>query len=567
MSKTATVKQSVKHPKVQKQQELKQEDFDDKKFSPTIIINFLNNYYRNINSSDDSHKQSIVFKSYPNKSTTFNKATIDLYKYQGLLDFIETYKKMPNEDYSKIIERVFDLKLHTCLDVADKYKTNDKKKLNVFQEFIIPQLEFGKKREVSIQDFINAIDAFFENDAKIKTKIYNSVFPHDTHHSDELPKGVNVIYLQHISKFHDEILDMVINKDMSDLSILIECQKIFSNNHKIFDSKNIAPDIRERTLTQMINPKIAEVVLNPPMVQDKRGNNMVDPKWIDKLHACAYNKKSRKFVELDEFLSNKEKKNVRELVRELTIAKSFIKIIRGGANARRLVKDKTIKRDKDGNEVEVEVERTEPVNVNFKECLEQYKSIYADTRKFYEKWKKIINDEYAKIKLNKEKVRNDETDEAKANELVREEGERLTYELFLRYFIEAVKFVKSKFNYTTPLKTFINDIKKDIMFKFNKNLRTKINEKIEQDEPVSHEEIAELAKDYYREWMFLNSPKTYDPTELSIYSKIGKFCGVPIKKDYRIAIGIAIVAYIQEQIKIIRAIYSKKREIQVYIKV
>ena len=75
------------------------------------------------------------------------------------------------EYYSKIIERVFDLKLHTCLDVADKYKTNDKKKLNVFQEFIIPQLEFGKKREVSIQDFINAINAFFENDAKIKKLI------------------------------------------------------------------------------------------------------------------------------------------------------------------------------------------------------------------------------------------------------------------------------------------------------------------------------------------------------------------------------------------------------------
>ena len=168
MSKAATVKQSVKQTVKQPKA---QEDFDDKKFSPTIIINFLNNYYRNINSSDDSHKQSIVFKSYPNKPTTFNKATIDLYNYQGLLDFIETYKLMPNEDYSKIIERVFDLKLHTCLDIADKYKTNDKKKVNVFQEFIIPQLEFGKKREVSIKDFINEqvknkIDIYLEKDKK-----------------------------------------------------------------------------------------------------------------------------------------------------------------------------------------------------------------------------------------------------------------------------------------------------------------------------------------------------------------------------------------------------------------
>lgn len=546
----------------------KSNDMDDKKFSPTIITNFLNNHYRNA-ATNDLNKQSLVFKNYPTKPTPAiaNKVVIDLYNYQGLLDFIQTYKLMPNEEYSKIIERVFDLKLHTCLDIADKYKTNDKKKLNVFQEFVIPQLEFGEKRGVSIQDFIEAINSFFENDAKIKTKIYNSVFPHDTHHEDELPKGVNVIYLQHISKYHDEVLDMVINKEMDDHDILVECQKLYSKNYKFTDSRSITPDARERAITQMLNPKVAETVLNPPMVKDKKGNDIVDPKWVDKLHVCELNKKSRKFVETDEIISAEEKKNIKELVRELTIVKSFVKIIRGGANARKLIKERVTRKDKDGNEIEEEVERTEPINVDFKFCLEQYKTIYDETLEFYENWKKILNDEYAKIQVNKEKVRGNETDVAKGNELVREEGERLTYELFLRYFIESVKFVKTKFNYTTPLKTFINDIKKDVVFKFNKNLRAKINEKIEQKDPVKREDIVELAKEYYKEWMFLNSPKTYDTNELGIYSKIGKFCGIPIKKDYRIAIGIAIIAYIQEQIKIIRAAHPKKREIQIFIKV
>ena len=541
---------------------------EDKKFSPTIITNFLNNHYRNL-AAHNPKAQLLVFKNYPteSKSTSSlaNKAVIDLYNYQGLIDLIETFKLMANEDYTKIIERVFDLKLHTCLDIADKYKTNDKKKLNVFQEFVIPQLEFGEKQNSSIQDYIDAINAFFENESKIKTKIYNSVFPHDTHHPDEAPKGVNVIYLQHISKFHDEVLDMVINQDMKDLDILIEIQKLYSKNYK-FDNGSITPEERERAITQMLNPKVAETVLDPPTVKDKKGNEVVDPKWVEKLHVCEINRKTKKFVETDDTLSKEEQKNVKELVRELTIVKSFIKIIRGGANARKIIKEKVVEKDEDGKEVEKVVERYEPMKVDFKFCLEQYNTIYEETVDFRDAWKKTLASEYNKIQVNKEKARGDETDIAKGNELVREEGERLTYELFLRYFIESVKFVKDKFNYSTPLKTFINDIKKDVAFKFNKTLRAKINEKIEQKEPMKKDELSELAKDYYKDWMFLNSPKTYDTNELNVYSKIGKFCGVPIKKDYRIAIGIAIVAYIQEQIKLIRAAHPKKHEIQILIK-
>ena len=41
----------------------KNNDVDDKKFSPTIITNFLNNHYRNA-ANDPNNKQFLVFKNY-----------------------------------------------------------------------------------------------------------------------------------------------------------------------------------------------------------------------------------------------------------------------------------------------------------------------------------------------------------------------------------------------------------------------------------------------------------------------------------------------------------------------
>ena len=538
---------------------------EDKKFSSTLIVNFLNAYYHN----ESVNSKSLVFKTYPTKPspTQAKKPVIDLYNYQGLIDFIETYKIMSGDDWTKIIEHVFDLKLHTCLDIADKYKTNDKKKLNVFQEFIIPQLGFEKMREIKIQDFIKAIDRYFENDAKLKTKIYNSVFPHDTHHEEELPKGVNVIYLQHVSKYHDEVLDMVINQEMDDREILGEIQKLYSKNYKFDNTGAITPDVRERAITQMLNPKIADSVLNPPVVKDKKGRDLIDTKWIDNLMVVAVNKRTNKFTDTTEPISLEEKKNIRDLVRELNIVKSFIKIIRGGANARKLVREKVIMKNKDGEDVEQIIERAEPINVDFKFCLNQYQSIYNQTREFHDNWVKIIQEENARINIAVQSVRASEPDALKAEEKAREEGERLTYELFLRYFINSVKFIQDKFNCSTALKTFITELQKDMTFKFNKNLRIKIKKLVSQDVPNEREEIAQLARDYYKEWELINSPKNYDFNELDIYAKIGQFCGVPIKKDYRIGIGIAIIAYIQEQIKIINAASTARHEIQIFIKV
>ena len=536
---------------------------EEKQFSSTIITNFLNNYYRNLAMKNPS-AQSLNFKVFPadKADKVINQPVIDLYNYQGLLDFIAIYKAAqslpedqlpPSKVNEFVIERTFDMKLRACLDSARVFKTNDKSKLNVFQEFIIPQLGFDRSNFMNITDYINGISSYFASENKLKTKIYNLVFPHDSHNQDKLPVGVNVIYLQHVSKFHDDVLDMVINQELGDVDVLKECQKKFANE------SGLPAEVAQ----QLINEKIAELVIDPPLINDKKGKGTVDVKaLIESLEAVEVKpiKKGKKVVgvettPLGRKLNGEEAKAVRSLVRELLIVKSFIKIINGGKRARK------VEKDAEGKDIAV------PLNADLKQCLAKYHEVYNNTINFYNYWKKTIETELARIEADKDKVKYDEDAEGvNVDELVLQNQQRLQYQLFLRYFVETVRFIKSELGYTQAFKSFINDVKKDVIFKFNKTLRTKLEALVAQEEPPSDEQISTLAGEHFKDWMFINSPKTYNPNDLGVYSKIGKFCQLDIKKEYRVAVGIAIVAYIQQQIALIQATNRRKKELQLYIK-
>lgn len=543
----------------------KQATSEEKQFSSTIITNFLNNYYRNAAMKNPS-AQALNFKVYPTEKASKipQQSVIDLYEYQGLLDFIETYKvaqqipedKLPQNKLTEfVIERTFDMKLRACLDSARVFKTNDKSKLNVFQEFVIPQLGFERSSFMNIVDYINGVSSYFASDTKLKTKIYNLIFPHDSHNPDKLPVGVNVIYLQHVSKYHDEVLDMVVNQGLSELEVLKECQKKYAAD------SGLSTDIQQ----QLINERIAELVLEPPMTADKRGKPAINFKsLVEELDAVEAKpvKKGKKIVSIEfsslgRKLNKEECKAVRALVRELMIVKSFVKIINGGKNARKVEKNSA------GEDVAV------PLNPDLKQCLVEYNEVYEKTINFYNYWKKTVESELARIETEKDKVKynQDEVDESKLDELVALNEQKLQYQLFLRYFVETVRFIKNELGYTQAFKSFINDVKKDVIFKFNKGLRTKLENLVNQEEKVTPEQIEELANEHFKDWMFINSPKTYNPNDLAVYSKIGKFCQLEIKKEYRVAVGIAIVAFIQQKIALIQAANRKKKELQLYIKV
>lgn len=520
-----------------------------KQFSSTVIVNFLNNYYRNVamKNRNDKSFQSINFKTFNEKKA--NKQlpfTIDLADYEGLGAFVETCRKWHDKNFKDVIEATFDMRLRGCLDVAKIYKTNDPKLQNAF-EFVIEQLGFNKSSMMSIDDYINGVSSFFENKDKLKTKIFNSTFPHDSHDPELDPSGVNVIYLQHVSIFHDEVLDLLINKHLSETNILSEVQKLFAKRfveqNRVADSEPDEQATFQRLVQQLMNGKIIDIVLNPPATETKK-REIIDPKWLEDLRVIE--KRGKKLAETDEKLTVDEKKAVKALLRELFIVKSFIKIVQGGQNARELVLGDDGKLILEG-EVErkgkkIQVHKTKPVDVDLSECLNNYKSTYDLVTKFYDDWRKQI-------------------------ERSRAFDERGKYELFLRYFVSAVQFVRDELGYQQPLKNFINDIKKDVSLKFNKTLRVELEKLINTKGAVKPEEIEALAEKHFANWAYINSPKTYDPSDMNIYGKIGKYCAVPIRKEYRIAVGIAIVAFIQEQIKLLATRYNKKKDLQIFIRV
>lgn len=485
---------------------------DEKKFSSTIITNFFNNHYRNVElpiagAEPDQPGQRLSFKNYPGKVDKKQiKNVIDLQAYKGLKDFTKVYEELlaqnPDILMSEVIDATFDLKLRACLDIADTFKLN--KDENVFKTQVIPQLGFEVPKETTIKSFIDAINSFFENEDKIKTKIYNAEFPHNVHDKSKEAKGVNIIYLQHISKYHDDILNMVINDEFEDGEILREIQRKFAME---CDTKGITDvKAKQRIALQLVHPEIAEYIINPPMIADPKhkGAKIVDAKWPDRLKAVE--RKGRDIIVTDTDMTKDEKNHVKDLIRELNMVESFIRIIRSGHES-----DPTI---------------------DLHDCLKRYNHIYEETKRFYEAHKTLPDD---------------------------------SYETFLKYFVETVRFIKNKFNYKAPLKTFINDTKGSVQFKFNKKLRAEIEKLIAKDK-VTDEDIVRIAAEHKEEWMYINSPKTYDFNELSIYSKIGKYLNVPIAKDYRIGVGVAIVSYIQDQIELIRASNGKKHDISIYIK-
>ena len=566
-----------KAPKAQKTSAAKVE----KPFSPTIVTNFLNNYYRNI-AMKDPKKQNISFKVAPTDGELKpQQLSIDLKDYLGLRVFNDTYKLVmsqaeASEDPEKTkkaamdrtIDLTFDMKLRACLDNARVYKTNDKTKLNTFQEFIIPQLGFDSEDLMNIKDYINGVSAYFADESKLKTKIYNLVFPHDSHDPDKLPVGVNVIYLQHVSKYHDKILDLVINKNADEAKAMKEVQKLYAGEFKVenfFTEEDVKkmlkrlslteddlPEIEQKIKTQLLHPAIiTNIAANP--TTDKKGKQVMDFKWIDELNAVKINKS--KLTETNEPMTVEQKKVIKALVRELLIAKSFVKIINGGNNARKI-------EEVDGKQVAV------PMKPNLKVCLENYNRVYGETVKFYNDWKARIDEELERIEQEKEAgaITVEDAEGKTADEIIIEKEEEQQYALFLKYFIESVRFIKNTLGYAQPFKAFMNDVKKYACFKFSKAIHTEI-EKLIAAEEFDESKVDEIAAVYHKSWKFINIPKSYDPNDLDIYSKIGKYCGLDIKREFRIAVGIAITAFIQEKIELLKAANSRKKELQIYIKV
>ena len=502
----------------------------DNNFTPSTIINFLKTYYKISPTIDGLQRKSVTIKDadVESKVKIPEENIIDLSNYKSIIEFVHTFiavsqsMNVKNFKMQKVIESLFDLRLRGALDIIDTYNFNDKDAHDQLQELLFTQLDFAGVKDNEIKTYIERMLWYFDSEDRIRTKAYNTTFPHAVHRDGEDAKGVNVIYLQHSPAAQDEILEKLAEDIDTPLKV-IDALVIEHFNDEL-TSAGIRGDELSELRQQLVNPLIIKNATNPPTITNKKGKEVVNTKWIEELHRVEVD--GKKLNTLEDKLTELEVTWVRKLVRELSTSRLFVSVVKN-AFENGVVYDETEKKN-------VRDER------DISECVETYNKIMKSLGKFRVEQQKRFD-----------KVCKKPTDAA-------------MFKCFIETFVDCCKFMKEQFGYTNATKQFANDIKSNsINFNFTKELRKRINDIFEGN---GESTVNEVVEQNLADWKYMNYSKSQDPYQSDIYAKIGKICGISIKREYRIGVGVAIVAWIQEQIRLISARNCKKRDIVIGVR-
>lgn len=561
-------------------------DEESKRLSPTVLTAFLNAQYHG-GIIDESNKviQKVSFCNYPlngEQRSRPPKNVIDVNDYAGVEMFEKLYNglynaavedlkdvkdaPLPKVDFDIFTKHMFDLKLRGILDIInsdqkeqaeakqekkDELKTrlagaskeeremikNESREKDVtderkdkYIENIVNLLEFPTIIEPKLEDYIKAIDSWFANEDKLKTRLFNAEFPHAVHDESKPAKGVNLIYLQHISKFHDDILAKIVKNGETEEEILRFIQKQFANNDEFMNKVKDGETKLSIADTQKIKLWLEHPEIVANVIRVKTSGSNTNDKWVESLP--AYNKPGSRTRIPEGTLGqadNKVAKNkVREMIKELNIAASFIRVVINGRDANS--------------------------DVDINECYESYTRKVRLAQFFADRHKGLVNG--------------------------------ATFATFVGYFVEAVKCVKELFKFPptvvkttkkgndkktavkTPLKFFMNDLREYLPLKLSKELSAAITTLV--DKQFTSSDIDAIVATHESTWKTISNPDTYSAMRADIYGKLGKIAVTDagtVRKDLRIALGLALTAYIQEQVKIIRSVNAKKEELVIFIKV
>jgi hypothetical protein len=562
----------------------------ENKFSIVTLLSYLNNNYRY--SDTDQH---ITFKQYSESKTQTKSARviINLEKCPGLKEFMSHYNEITSDanrsytnsestpeeraanseyvqedsNYGEVISLVSDMSLRGVLNLADTYTTishapDELDLYKIIVNSVIPQLGFPESKTINIDDYVRCINSFFNVPDKLKIKIYNTVFPHSTHDATKDTIGVNVVYLQHISKYHDDILSLVIEENKSQGEIYEFIQEHFADDIEF--PETISEEVIERTRLQLRNPAIISQIIE---------NQSSDTKWVSAMFAVE----SDDMVPGTVKLTTIEKNSIKSLIRELNIAKLFIDIISKGriAEHTRYVEEcrkYQLLKNKDSI---AEIEEPTPERTML-DYLDEYRTIYNNTVEFYNANSNKISDMtptdfITYLAKSIRFVMGNLCAHTSIYDAFTKEIET-TGKLTVKELIKKVNEREENIG-KTAFKMLMNDIKSksNVVFKFSKSLRADLNNLISDDSYWTEQERAdaksrEIAKSHSEEFETLHSSGSCSINNMDIYAKIGKYVDIPkIHKKYRVALGIHIVNYIQHQVEIIRARFYKKKEISIMI--
>lgn len=417
-----------------------------------------------------------------------------------------------------IENHVYDIHLRSCLSIASSgfrlYPKQQKKEKeedeedksipppNIYYDYLIPQLGFTQRKILEPKDYIDALRSYFTSDA-LRIKGYNSVFPHSIRNEDKDHKGINYVFLQRLVPNYDDILKAVIVDGKSDIEIITECQNNIAKKNK-------------NQRKQILDKSITEAILNgpPTITRTKKNGEEVeetDAKWISKLKDA--NDKTGKNV-----INEDTQKIITQVVHDLMSIKAFVSVVRSSMEAA----------DK-----------------------------HDDIEKAYHDFTEMCE---ALDRFN-----------------TRHENIENSYEAFVKYVLDAYFLLKDTFNIKIPLKLIASSIKSKVEFKFTRSLKEKLDKlthayeirgtgsekEKEENEKFINETIA-LTADYCKQnTTSISIVKGYDflDKSLEVYSNVGRYADIAaLPKPYRVAMGIAIIKWINERIDLYVA-ENKKREV------
>lgn len=534
-----------------------QTDSEKRQTAVTSAVNFFNTYYK---MNVPEGKRRINFKVADKKSITKSNILIDMNDYAGISELREAIpanqsakkkciadlraeiehmekpksgkkskeqiqkekelERLESEGFEDYAESVIDPYMFTYINhaMAASYKHND-----VYLTKLMLSVGLNAPELYNCRKYIECIDRYLTDEKRIKTKLYNITFDHALRNPNtDKPNGANKIYLQRMCNYHDEILKRVVDgDDMASILKSIRDDWIAKGPLSKIDSKEKA-----RIKKQLENPEIIAKVME---------NKNMD--WVkDIMHISGGSKKAD-----SEPLRADEKKFVKMLLSELYPAKTFINIILSGAS---------------DNE----------------DALQKHYETYSHKLKlineFYEKHKNVIADAEKKFAA----------DDAKAD------GLSTTAEkyAFIKYLVETICFLTMMFNYRSPMKQFISDIRPIVILKFGRELRSEIESYtsnwFKQNENTSYDKAnVKVSDDFVRklvdgksdvsyEFDGLNVPRQYRSTEKSIYTRLGKYACLHTKGNETIGIGLAIMKWLVNQIENAVAKTGRRKDITIYIK-
>ena len=520
---------------------------DSNRPSGNSIAHNLNIYFATY---DVENKPCLKFKAVPHRKgskiefdldSVASKPLINLNEFGALQAYSNVCEqlqkahptdKLSKDELAAITAGIYDGRLRGLLEIASKaiLKSDKPKKAkkeessepkekeqrqqseNAFKKYVIPHLGLGfPKQPQTVAEYFKVINDFFTDEDRLRLRCYNLCFPHAAHNSDPDAKGTNLIYLQHLSQFHDVVLQGFVD-GADDQAILGGVQSDFANGiqrpvlkvrregKQGFDNVPIDDAAFERLKFQLRNADIITNFLNPPQSN-----------WIKALTVVKAGKGGKGQVSTDEALKPFERNAIKDLLRELHLVLNFLKLIRAAFAA---------KPDRD-----------------VAECFDQYQSLLEEIKAFHSQ--------------HKPKTQN--------------------FNTFVKYLVEATLFCKDKFGYRlnsvvkgkdgkpdkqvvkSAISAFAAEIRSGLSFKFNKKIREGLDELVSGAKPLSDENVIAVANIMQAEWNNLSNAYAVDVSDLDFYSKLGKIVPAAIGKQHKIAVGIAMIQYIFDQIKLIQA--------------